>query len=311
MIRYLVRRLIFAIVTLFAIACVTFFLIFVAGDPAQSLLPAGENSPEQVAIVQRTFGFNQPLIVQFWKFLVAAVHGNFGVSINYGMPAMPLVLSRLPATLFLASAAMALACVVAIPLGVWVAARTNAARTNSAADRLLSALSAGGLAIPTFWLGTMLMFVFAIRLRALPASGYGTAASAVMPVLTLAVAPAAVTYRFTRSAMIEEGNKEYLIMARAKGLRPGRILWRHQFRNSLITIVTAVALQLGALIGGAVVTESVFAWPGVGQLAVSSVINRDVPVVMAVVLVVSGLYLLLNLCVDILYALINPGVRLG
>ena len=284
----------------------TFLLIFSAGDPALMLLPPGENSPQMIAQVRETFGFDQPLYVQFGKFLLAALHGDFGYSIRYGTPAFALVLSRLPATIELAAGALIVACLVAIPLGM-LAAR----RRDTAIDRTLTAVSGVGLAVPTFWLGSMLIFFFSVKLQILPSSGFQTWSAAIMPILTLAALPAAVIFRYTRSSMIDNGGKDYLLMARAKGISSRRVLWIHLFKNCLITIITAIALQFGVLIGGAVVTESVFAWPGIGQLAVNSVIARDIPVVMATVLVGSTLYLVMNLVVDVLYALVDPAVRYG
>ncbi|MDQ4213082.1 ABC transporter permease [Microbacterium capsulatum] len=303
---YILRRLSYGVITLLIIAIVTFLLIFSAGDPALMLLPPGENSPEMIAQIRETFGFDQPLYMQFGKFLLAAVHGDFGYSIKYGTPAFALVLTRLPATFELAAGALALACVVAIPLGM-LAAR----RRDTATDRALTAVSGVGLAVPTFWLGSMLIFVFSVRLQILPASGFQTWAAAIMPILTLSALPAAVIFRYTRSSMIDNGGKDYMLMARAKGIASWRVLWIHLFKNCLVTIITAIALQFGVLIGGAVVTESVFAWPGLGQLAVNSVTARDIPVVMATVLVGSTLYLLLNTVVDIVYAVVDPAVRYG
>ncbi|ALJ21125.1 ABC transporter permease [Microbacterium sp. No. 7] len=304
MMKYVLRRLSYGLLTLFLIALVTFLLIFSAGDPALMLLPPGENSPEMVAQVRETFGLDQPLYVQFGKFLVAAVQGDFGYSVRYGTPALALVLSRLPATFILAAGALTVACIVAIPLGM-IAAR----RHNTGIDRALAVVSGVGLAIPTFWLGTMLIFVFSTKLNWLPSSGFQSWWAVILPILTLAALPTAVIFRFTRSAMIETGSKDYLIMATAKGISARRVLWAHQFKNCLVTIITAIALQFGVLIGGAVVAESVFAWPGLGQLAVTSVLARDIPVVMATVMIGVALYLLMNMFVDVLYAIVDPAVR--
>ena len=304
MIGYALRRLAYGILALIGVSIVTFLAVFAAGDPTLMLLPPGSHSPEEIAIARETLGLDRPLPVQYFEFLIRAVQGDFGRSLRFQIPSMQLVLERLPNTLLLASSAVVLSAVIGIPLGI-----VAALRRGSRFDDAVVALSSLGLAAPSFWIGTMLILVFSVNLGWFPPSGTGTPKHLVLPMVTLAAAPIPVLVRFTRAGMIDVISREYITTARAKGLHPRVVLYRHALRNTLIPVVTILGLELGALLGGAVVTENVFGWPGIGQLVVASVIGRDLPVVVTVVLVASAIFILANLVVDLLYVYINPTIR--
>ncbi len=304
MIGYLVRRLAYGLLALLGVSVITFLTIFAAGDPTLLILPPGSHSEEELAIARAALGLDRPLPVQYFEFLSRAVQGDFGRSLRFSIPSMQLVMERLPNTILLASSAVLLASVVGIPLGI-----VAALRKGSRLDDIVVTLSSLGLAAPSFWIGTMLIVIFAVHLGWFPPSGTGSWRHLVMPMVTLAAAPIPVLVRFTRAGMIDVLSREYITTAHAKGLHPRTVLYRHALRNTLIPVVTILGLEMGALLGGAVVTENVFGWPGIGQLVVASVINRDLPVVMTVVLVGSAIFILANLIVDLLYLVINPTIR--
>jgi len=290
---------------LFGVSAITFFAVFTSGDPAMLLLPPDSQSPAEVARFRQTMGLDRPLPVQYLEFVGRAVRGDFGRSLRYNIPAMTLVAERLPATIALAVSAVVLSALVGIPLGILAATKRG-----SLLDDAVIAFSTLGLAAPSFWIGTMLIVVFAVQFRLFPPSGGGSLDKIVRPTITLAAGFIAVLARFTRSGMIDVLAREYITTARAKGLRAQVVLLRHALRNTLIPIVTLIGVEMGALLGGAVVTENVFAWPGIGQLVVQSVFNRDYPLVIATVLTASFMFLVVSLLVDILYVYINPTVRL-
>ena len=243
--------------------------------------------------------------MQYGRFMGGALRGDFGESLRYRRDALGLVLERLPATLLLAGSAIALTLVVAVPLGVLTAVRRDTAGRSRRA-RVATVL---GQATPGFWLGLMLIYVFAVQLRWLPTGGIGTLAHLVMPSVVLAAFFAARVARLTRSAMLDVLNEEFIKTARAKGLGEGRVIGKHTLRNSAIPIVTLAGLEAGQLLGGAVITETIFAWPGLGRLTVQALLNRDFPVVMAAVSFTSIVYTLMNLAVDLAYGWLDPRVR--
>lgn len=304
MIGYVLRRLMYGAFALLGVSLVTFLAVFAAGDPTLMILPPGSHSAEEIAIARETLGLDRPLPVQYFEFVGRALQGDFGRSLRFGIPSMQLVLERLPNTMLLATSAVVLASVIGIPLGI-----VSALRRGSRLDDAVVAISSLGLAAPSFWIGTMLILVFSVNLGWFPPSGTGTPKHLVLPMLTLAAAPIPVLVRFTRAGMIDVISREYITTARSKGLHPRAILYRHALRNTLIPVVTILGLELGALLGGAVVTENVFGWPGIGQLVVASVTGRDLPVVVTVVLVASAIFILANLVVDMLYVYINPTIR--
>jgi ABC-type dipeptide/oligopeptide/nickel transport system permease component len=254
--------------------------------------------------IRQRLGFNDPLLVQYGRFMAGALRGDFGESLRYRRDAFGLVLERLPATLVLAGASMALTLVVAVPLGV-----ITAVRRDTLVDHVGTLATVLGQATPGFCLGLMLIYLFAVQLRWLPTGGYGTLAQLIMPSVVLAAFFSARVARLTRSAMLEVLGEEYIKTARAKGLGEGRVISKHTLRNAAIPIVTLAGLEAGQLLGGAVVTETIFAWPGLGRLTVQALLNRDFPVVMAAVSFTSVVYTLMNLGVDLAYGWLDPRVR--
>jgi ABC-type dipeptide/oligopeptide/nickel transport system permease component len=250
-------------------------------------------------------GFNDPLVVQYARFVGRAVRGDFGESLRYRHDALGLVLGRLPATLLLAGSAVALTLLVAVPVGI-----VSALRRNSLVDHLGTLGTVLGQAVPGFWLGLMMIYLFSVRLGWLPTGGMGTLAHLVMPSIVLAAFFSSRIARLTRSSMLEALGEDYVLTARAKGLGEPRVVGVHTLRNSAIPIVTLAGLEIGQLLGGAVVTETIFAWPGLGRLTVQALLNRDFPVVLAAVFITSVAYTLINLAVDLLYGWLDPRVRL-
>lgn len=303
MLQYFLRRLLYSVFALFGVSFVTFVAVFASGDPVALMLPP-ETRPEQIAEFRTRMGLDDPLPLQYLRFAGRAIQGDFGRSLRHDQPAMALVTERLPATILLATSAVFVSALVGIPLGILAATKRG-----SLLDDVVVTVSTLGLAAPTFWIGSMLILLFSIEWRLLPPSGGETLDRLILPVVTLALGFIAVLTRFTRSGMLDVLSREYITTARAKGL-PGRmVLLRHALRNTMIPIVTLLGLELGALLGGAVVTENVFAWPGIGRLVVTSVGARDYPLVVACVLVAAAMFIVVNLLVDLLYTALNPTVR--
>jgi ABC-type dipeptide/oligopeptide/nickel transport system permease component len=280
-----------------------FVMVRLGGDPVLLFMPMDIQARDVEEMRQR-LGFNDPLAVQYARFLGAVVRGDFGESLRYRQDALGLVLERLPATLLLAGCALGLTLLVAVPVGV-----LSAVRRDSVLDHVATVLTVLGQATPGFWLGLMLIFLFSVRLGWLPTGGAGTVAHLVMPSIVLAAFFAARIARLTRSAVLDALGEDYVKTARAKGLGEGRVIGKHTLRNSAIPIVTLAGLEAGQLLGGAVITETIFAWPGLGRLTVQALLNRDFPVVMAAVSFTSIVYTLMNLLVDLLYGWLDPRVR--
>jgi peptide/nickel transport system permease protein len=300
---YLLARLAqSALVVLLSLTAV-FGMVRLGGDPVLLFLPMDIQSKD-VDELRRQLGFEDPLLVQYGRFMGGALRGDFGESLRYRTDALGLVLDRLPATLLLAGSAIALTVLVAVPLGV-----LTAVRRDTLADHLGTLATVLGQATPGFWLGLMLIYVFAVQLRWLPTGGSGTLAHLIMPSVVLAAFFAARVARLTRSATLDVLNEEFITTARAKGLGEGRVIGKHTLRNSAIPILTLAGLEAGQLLGGAVITETIFAWPGLGRLTVQALLNRDFPVVMAAVSFTSIVYTLMNLGVDLAYGWLDPRVR--
>lgn len=300
---FVLRRLIQAIAVIVGVTLVTFLLLHLTGDPVGMMLPADATEAERARII-RLFGFDRPLPVQFIRFAAGAVRGDFGTSIRQDEPALALVVERLPATLELTLAAMAIAVLVALPTGI-----VSAARRGSLLDQGAMLVALIGQSVPNFWLGIMLILLFAVNLGWLPPFGRGGLANLVLPALTLSMYSMARTARLIRSGMLEVLSQDYIRTAHAKGLSERPVLLRHALKNALIPTVTVLGLDLAHLLGGAVITETIFAWPGVGRLIVSAIYARDYPIVQAGVFVVAVGYTAINLLVDALYAWLNPRVR--
>lgn len=301
--RYIVSRLYQAVLVLFGVSAVVFLLLRLSGDPALLMLPQ-DATKEAVEQFRHTHGFDRPLYVQFWHFLVGAVQGDLGESLKFNQPAFSLVLERFPATIELAVAALVLSILIGIPLGI-----ISAVKRNSLTDTFAMVFSMLGQSIPSFWLGIMLILLFSVHWQIFPPFGRGGVSHLVLPAISLSTWSAARVARLTRSGMIEVLGQDYIRTARAKGLASSMIVQRHALKNAILPIITVLGLDLGALLGGAVITETIFAWPGVGQLAMQSIYSRDYPVVQATVLLVAASYVLVNLAVDVTYGYLNPRIR--
>ena len=304
MLTYVGRRLLAAIPTLWGVATAVFVMArLLPGDPARVI--AGINaSQDQVDHLRRQLGLDQPLPVQYLDFLGGLVRLDLGTSAHFGDPVLGEIGSRLPYTAELALAALAVAVVLGLLGGV-----VAALRRNTVVDVVISTVSVLGISMPTYWLGLMLIVLFAIQLRLLPAAGADSPESVVLPAVTLGLLSVGLIARMTRSSLLEVLGQDYVRTARAKGLSPARVVVAHGLRNALVPILTAIGLQLGSLMGGAVVTESVFGWPGVGRLLLDSIFSRDYPMVQGLVLLFAVTYIAVNLLVDLLYVVVDPRVR--
>ncbi|HEX5815368.1 MAG TPA: nickel ABC transporter permease [Methylomirabilota bacterium] len=301
---FLVRRLLQSLVVLLGVSFVVFFILFLTGDPAAVLLPP-EASAEDIRLFRERMGFDDPFFVQYGRFLAGALRGSFGESIRHGEPAFDLVVERMPATFELAGAALLIALCLAIPAGI-----VSAVRRNSVLDYVATVVALLGQSMPTFWLGIMLILFFSVQLQWLPSSGRGGLRHLVLPAITLGLFTTARITRLTRSGMLEVLNQDYIRTARAKGVANPPVVWKHALKNAAIPIVTIVGIELGTLLGGSVITETIFAWPGVGRLSVQAIYNRDYPVVQAAVFLLATTFVVVNLFVDVLYTYLDPRIRL-
>ncbi len=312
MLDFLIRRIAISAVTLFLITLIVFTGVrMIPGDPARVM--AGTDADEAgLQEIREKYGLNDPIPVQYFRWLSLALHGDLGESIRTREPVVKTVALKLPITIQLACFALIIAIGIAIPAGIF-----SAVRRNTAWDLLANAVSLCGVSIPTFWLGIMLILLISVRLHLLPASGFvpffqdplGNLQRMLMPAFVLGAALAAVLMRQTRNSMIEVMSANYIRTAYSKGLAEPVVVFRHALRNGLIPIVTILGLQVGALMGGAVVTEQIFVVPGFGRLIVEAVFTRDYPLVQGVVLITASTYVLINLLVDVSYSLLNPRIR--
>ena len=300
---YLVRRLVLTVPVLFGVALLVFAIVrLIPGDPATAI--AGPQATEAfVAQIAEQYHLNEPLYVQFGLFLRDLLVGDLGDSTFSRRPVMVELAERFPRTIQLTLAAMAVAMAIGIPAGIM-----SARRRNSIFDNLSMIVALLGVAAPVFWLALMLQLLFSVRLGWLPTTGTGSPAHLVLPAITLGMSTAGLIARVTRSSMLEVLRMEYVQTARAKGLSERDVIYGHAFKNAMIPVVTVVGLQFGILLGGAVLTESVFAWPGVGRLLVDAILSRDYPVVQGTVLVLAATFVVINLIVDLLYAVLDPRI---
>ena len=301
---FLLRRLWQSLVVLLGVSFIVFLILHLTGDPALVLL-SPEATAEDVRRFREAMGFNDPFIVQYWRFLTGALRGDFGQSVRHGEPAFGLVVERLPATFELAGAALLLALVLSIPAGI-----VSAVHRNTALDYVSTVVALLGQSMPTFWLGIMLILLLSVQLQWLPSSGRGGWEHLVLPAITLGLFTTARITRLTRSGMLEVLNQDYIRTARAKGVSNPPVVWKHALKNAAIPIVTIVGIELGTLLGGSVITETIFAWPGVGRLSVQAIYNRDYPVVQASVFLLATTFVLVNLLVDVIYTYLDPRIRL-
>ncbi len=319
MFSFIIRRMVQSLFVLFTMSLIVFTLINLVGDPVDMLVNP-ESLPEEIERVRKDFGLDQPVYIQYWKFLVGALSGDLGNSFIFGRPALTLMIERFPATLELATSALIIALTIGLPLGIYAGLHPSTIRT-----RLIMGGSILGISIPTFWLGLMLIIFFSVLLGWLPVSGRGDTAiflgiessiftldglsHLILPATSLAFFKIAMVIRLARSGTVEIMSLDFIKFAKARGLNSLRIICSHLLPNILIPIITILAIEFGTLIAFATVTETIFAWPGLGKLLIDAIINLDRPVVVAYLLFVVTLFLILNLIVDILYAALDPRVR--
>jgi peptide/nickel transport system permease protein len=304
MIRFLARRFVLTIPVLLGVATLVFSLIhLIPGDPAQAMLGEAA-SPQDIAELRERLGLDRPLVEQYGAFLSGALKGDLGTSLRTSQPVTAMIAERMPATFELAAAAMLFAIAVAMPLGM-----AAAVRRGTGVDHGAMTLALLGISIPNFWLGPLLAIVFAVELGWLPVSGRGTLAHLVLPAISLGAALAAILARMTRATLLEELREQYVQAARARGASRFRAVARHAFRNSLIPVVTLIGLQFGAVLTGAVITETIFAWPGIGRLLIQSIGFRDYPLVQGCILLIAVTYVGVNLLTDLFYGVLDPRIR--
>jgi len=298
----LVRRVARLVVVLAGVSLVTFAILHVSGDPVSLMMPEAPEADR--AALRLAMGFNEPLPVQFSRFLANTARGNFGNSFFHRAPALPLVLDRMPTTLLLTVLAMGLSLAIALPIGI-----LSAVRRNSVFDHGATLAVFLGTSMPVFWTGIMLILLFAVQLRLLPVSGWESWAALILPTLTLATFSTPLLLRIVRSSMLEVINLDYVRTARAKGVSEWIVIWHHALVNAALPLVTVAGLQFGLLLGGAIITETVFAVPGLGRLIVTAIRQLDFPIVQAGVFVIALLVVLVNFAVDLLYIYLNPQIR--
>jgi ABC-type dipeptide/oligopeptide/nickel transport system permease component len=306
MLSFLARRLVLTIPVLLGVATLVFSLIhLVPGDPAQAMLGEGA-SPEDIAQLRTRLGLDRPLPEQYWAYLKGLTRGDLGTSLRTQQPVAEQIGERLPATAELAGAAMLVAVALAVPLGV-----VAAVWRGTWIDQSAMAVALAGISVPGFWLGPLLALVFAVELGWLPVSGRGTLGHLVLPALTLGAALAAILARMTRASVLEELREPYVVAARARGASRVRAVVVHALGNSLIPVVTVLGLQLGAVLTGSIITETIFSWPGVGRLLIQSINFRDYPMVQGCILLIAITYVTMNLVTDVIYGWLDPRIRVG
>jgi peptide/nickel transport system permease protein len=303
--KYIVRRFFQSLLALLVLSMVIFLMSRMTGDPTLLMLP-DDATHEDIARLRQALGLDRPLPVQYWVFIHKAVQGDFGRSIKGQMPVLDMIKERLPNSIKLAAVALGIAVLMAFPLGVMAAVKKD-----TAFDRLANIVAVLGQSLPQFWVGIVLIQIFAVRLRWLPVAGVGSFAHYVLPAFTLGWFVVAGMMRLLRSSMLDVLGSEFVKLARIKGLPARTVIWKHALRNALIPVLTFGAIYLAILVTGAILVETVFAWPGVGQLIYQGIVFRDFPVVQAVVLLTAGIVIAVNLLVDITYAYIDPRIRLS
>ncbi|WP_289137007.1 ABC transporter permease [uncultured Brevibacillus sp.] len=314
MLRLILRRLVDLIPTLLVVATTVFIITrMIPGDPAAVLL-GPQASPDEIAKMRESLGLNQPMYLQYIDFLGSLLQGDLGTSLGYHQPVLSLILERFPNTLLLSVCALAIALLIGIPAGI-----ISATKQYSAWDYTVMILSLVGVSMPIFWLGVMLVLYFSVHLGWLPATGMGSLSEGfgsvithlVLPSIALSTIPMATFARITRSSMLEVIRQDYIKTARAKGLREFFVVWKHALKNAMTPLLTVMGMQISSMLGGAVLTETIFSWPGMGRLVVDAIENRDFVVVQGTVLFIAVIFVLINLLVDILYTVVNPRVNLS
>lgn len=300
--RFIFQRLVQTLLTILLLSVIVFALARLSGDPVAIMAPP-EASAEQIDLLRAKLGLDQPLVVQYWRFISSAAEGDFGTSIKWNSSAAAIIVERFPATILLATTSMIFGLLLALPVGI-----LSAVKRDTWFDNVGKVVALTGQSMPTFWFGILLILVFSLYIPIFPTSGYGTFAHLVLPSVTLGGFVAASIMRVTRSAMLDALEADYVRTARSKGVPEWRVVLVHALKNGAIPILTITALQAATILRGAVVTESVFAWPGVGKIAVDAVYARDFPLVQAAVLFMGVVFLVMNLLVDLLYVLLDPRI---
>ena len=301
--RYLVRRLLQVIPVLIIITMVVFFLVNVAGDPTVNLLPLDATQEDRERL-REAMGLNRPLYIQYFDFIKNVLKGDFGDSYRFNQPALDLALARIPVSVQLAGVSLLFAIIFAIPMGI-----LSAQFAGTPFDMVISGLSVLGRAMPSFWVGILLILCFSVNLRIFPVSGSGTPAHIILPAVALAIQTAAPIVPLIRSNMLTIMHEDYIRTARSKGLKESLVICIHAFKNALVPVVTIVALQIPGLVGGALIVETVFAWPGLGQFLIQAINNRDMSIVQVCILLISIITLIANLIADLVYCLIDPRIK--
>lgn len=311
MAKTIIKRVLQTIPVLLVVVTITFVLTrMIPGDPAVTML-GPQASPDAIATMREKMGLNEPMLQQYVNYILGVLQGDFGYSYSYSGPVMPIILSRLPSTLMITVTGLVLAILIGIPIGV-----ESAVKQNTAFDYIFMVLALVGVSMPIFWLGLMLVLTFSVNLGWLPAMGMGNAAKGawdvishmILPCICLATIPAATFARITRSSMLESINADYVKALRSRGLKESVVIWKHAFKNALPPIVTVLGLQLAGCFAGAILTETIFSWPGLGTLIVNAVNGRDYSLIQGVVLFSAVVFVFVNLVVDIVYTIINPKV---
>ncbi|UYU33734.1 ABC transporter permease [Siccibacter colletis] len=304
MARYLLSRLGQSVLVLFGVSLLIFFSLHLTGDPAAIMMPPGA-SQQEIDQFRHSMGFDQPLLWQYGQYLGNLLQGDMGQSLRYDQPVTTLIGERVPATVLLAVTALGWSTAAGLLLGL-----VSAVWRNSVWDLIARLLAFSGQAIPVFWLGLLMILFFSLQLRLLPSSGYGDLTHLIMPAVSLGAYYMSAIARLVRASLIDVLHQDYIRTAQAKGLSAWRILIRHGLRNALIPVVTVQGMYFASLLGGALVTEIIFAWPGIGRLAVQAIQNRDFPLVQAIVLLAAVVFVVVNLVIDLLYVVLNPRIRL-
>ncbi|MFB7140472.1 nickel ABC transporter permease [Gottfriedia sp. NPDC056225] len=306
MTQYILNRIVSAIIVIFGISILSFFLIhLIPGDPVKIMLGLNA-SPEQVAKLTHHLGLDKPLLVQYLQYINNVFHGDFGTSLKTGRPVLTEILDRFPETIKLAATGMVFAVIIGIALGI-LAAKYK----DTIIDTFCTGLATLGVSIPSFWLGILLILVFSVKLSWFPIADGTGLRSLILPAITLGVVMSTMISRLTRNGMVEVLSNDFIRTARSKGLEERHILFRHAFRNVLIPIITVIGLQIAALLGGTVIIEQVFNWPGLGTLSIGAIMSRDFPMIQGTVLFMGAVYVSVNILVDIVYSLIDPRVKLN
>lgn len=303
LLKFFFRQILEIALVLFIVSTIVFILVYLAGDPVALMLPDGATQQE-IEQLRMALGYNDPFYIQYFRYISDLIQLNFGESWRYNSDALPIVLDRLPATFELAFYSLLVSIIISIPLGVW-----SATKRDTIFDVFITGSSVLGKAMPSFWLGIMLILFFSVTFQIFPVSGRGTIAHVILPAITMGTGIAAEMTRLLRSQMLEILGQDYIKTAKSKGLKKIVVVYKHAFKNAINPVITILALQTSTVIGGALITETVFAWPGLGQLLVQSVYARDMAIVQASVFVIAALVIVVHLLTDILYRVVDPTIK--